>query len=159
MRLNFRHGGKAEIGQTGQFADFDFVHVVVATQQQEPYLSFDNFAFVVFGISSQNEGFDGVLQRQTQQFSHISTGGFARCRGFGHGLRADFASCNWCSRFGLFHVGGVVAAGAVDDGVFTGGGDDLEFFAQIATNRAAVGSYSAVGQAETVKNLAVGTRP
>ena len=45
---------------------------------------------------------------------------------------------------------------AINDGVFARGGDDLEFFTQIATNGATVSGHRAVAQAKTVKNAAIG---
>ncbi len=54
-------------------------------------------------------------------------------------------------RFGLFHVGGVIAVRAVDDGVFTGGGNHLEFFAQITANGATISPHGTVVQAKAVK--------
>ena len=64
----------------------------------------------------------------------------------------------WCQGFGFFHIGGVIAAGAVNDGVLTGGRYHLKLFAQVAANGSAVGSHCSVAQAKTVKNAPVGLR-
>ena len=63
-----------------------------------------------------------------------------------------------CQSLGFFHVGSVVAGGAIDDGVFTRGGNHLELFAQVTANRTAVGGHGAVAQAEAVEDGAVSLR-
>ena len=99
-----------------------------------------------------------MLQRQTQQHGHISTGRFARRGRFRHRLCTNFASGYWRCGFGFFHVGGVVAACAVHNRVFTCRSNHLKFFTQIATDCATVGCHCAVGQAKAVKNFAVSSR-
>ena len=44
---------------------------------------------------------------------------------------------------------------AIHDGVFAGGRNHLEFFAQITTNGTAVGGHCAVAQTKTIENFAV----
>ena len=99
-----------------------------------------------------------MRQRQAQQHGDIGAGALARRGGFGQGLGRGWARLAWCQRLRFFHVGGVVAAGAVNDGVFAGGGHHLKFLGQIAANRAAVGGHGAVLQAKAVEDAAVGLR-
>ncbi len=66
------------------------------------------------------------------------------------------ARARGCQGLGFFQVGGVVAARAIHNGIFAGGGNHLELFAQIPANGAAVGRHRAVGQAKAVKNAPVG---
>ena len=129
---------------------------MVAAQQQQPDAGLGNFPCAVQLVRGQHEGFDGALQGQLQQFGHVGAGGFAGRGGLGHGLRSGRARAFGGGAFGFFHVGGVAAAGAVDDGVFAGGGNYLEFFAHVAADAARVGCHGAVGEAEAVKNGAVG---
>ena len=75
-----------------------------------------------------------------------------------HGLRYGWACVSGRLRFGLFHIGGIAAGGAIHNGIFTRSGNDLKFFTQIATNCAAVSSYSAVVQTKTIENAAVSLR-
>ena len=157
MLVDFFQGGKAESAfHAGHLVGFDFIHVMVATQHQEPDLGFDDLALFVLFFRSQHQRFNGLLQGHVQVLGHIGTGAFARGGGFGHGLRGRRAARLRRQCLGFFHVSGVVAARAVDDGVLTRGGDHLKLFAQVATNGAAVGRDGAVGQAKAVKNTAIG---
>ena len=158
MLFNLRHSGKTEIGQAVELAHLDFVHVMVAAQEQQPDLGLGDIALVVLAIGGQHQRFDGRGQRHVQQRGDVFAGALSRCRCLGHRL----AGCRTRTRrrqgFGLFHIGRVFAARAVHDGVFTGGRNHLEFFAQITANSAAVSRHRAVGQTKSVKNLAVRTR-
>ena len=158
MRFDFGQGGKPEIRQAGQLAHLDFVHVVVAPQQQQPDLGLGDFALLVHDIGGQHQGLDGALQRHRQKGGHVRAGALARRGGAGHGLGGRRALGSGCGGLGLFHVGRVLAVRAVDDGVFTGGGDHLELFAQVAADGAAVRRHGAVLQPETVEDAAVGGR-
>ena len=156
--LDLGQRGEPEAGQTGDLADLDFVHVVVAAQQQQPDPGFEHFAGAAHLVGGQHQGLDGALQRQAQQVSDFGAGALAGGGGFRHGLGRGLTRTGRRQGFGFFHVGCVVAARAVDDGVFAGGGDHLELFAQVAADGAAVGGHGAVAQAEAVKNLAVSRR-
>lgn len=129
---------------------------MVAAQQQQPDLRLDDFARIVGLVGGQHQRLDGGVQRNVQQLGHVGAGAFAGRRGLGEGLGGGAAWARGRQGLGLFHVGGVVAAGAVDDGVFAGGGDDLELLAQVAADGAAVGGHGTVGQAEAVEDAAVG---
>ena len=59
---------------------------------------------------------------------------------------------------GFFHVGRVIAARAVNDGVLASGGHHLEFLGQIATDGAAVCGHGTVLQAKPVKDAAISLR-
>ena len=131
---------------------------MVAAQQQQMQLGFDDFAFFVAAISGNHHRFDHALQGNAQKLSHIRTSGFAWCGHFLHGLRRRWAAVRGCQRFRFFDIGGVITLRAIDDGIFTRSGDDLEFFAQIATYGAAIGSNGAVAQAKTIKDFAVSRR-
>ena len=68
--------------------------------------------------------------------------------------------CEWAGtlrrqRLRLLHVGRIVAGGAINDGVFAGGGNHLELFREVATDSAAVGRHGAVPQAKAVEDGAV----
>ena len=96
------------------------------------------------------------MQGDTQQLRHVCTGALAGC---GHLLQ-----CSDCRRtlslgrqgLGLLHVGRIVTLGAVNNGVLARSGDHLELFTQITANGTGIGRYCTVGQAEAVKNPAVG---
>ena len=60
-----------------------------------------------------------------------------------------------CHGFGELDVGGVVAGGAINDGVFAGIGNDLELLRLVSTDRAGVGGHGAVGQAQPIEHSAV----
>ena len=154
--FNFGHGGKTKGRQTRQFADLDLVHVMVTTQQQQPDLSFDHLALVAQGVGRQHQRFDRGLQGHAQQFGHVSTGAFARRWDFRHGLAGGSTRASGGQRLGFFHIGRVITARTVDDGIFAGGGNHLEFFAQITADGTAVGSHRTVGQTKAVKNTPVG---
>ena len=53
--FNFRQRGKSETRQARHLADLDFVHVVVAAQQQQPDLGFNHFALVVGLVGGQHQ--------------------------------------------------------------------------------------------------------
>ena len=158
MGVNFGQRGKAEVGQARDLADLDLVHAAVAAQQQQPDLRLDDHARRVTLVGSHHQRFERTLQRQAQVFGYIHASTFPWRRYFGHSCYGRGARANRRQRFGFFHIGGVVAAGGIDDGVFTGGGYHLELFAQIASNGSAVGGHGAVGEAKTVKNAAVSLR-
>ena len=154
--FNLRHGRETEVFQPGDFVDLDFVHVMVTAQQQQPDLRLDDLAMLVGGVGGQHQGFDGAAQGQAQQLRHIGTGALAGGGCLGHRLAGGRT---WALRregLGFFHVGSVVAARAVDDGVFARGGNHLKLFAQVTTDGTAVCGHRAIGQAEPVKNPAVG---
>ena len=156
---DFGLGGEAvALVQSGQLAGLDFVHVVVAAQQQQPDLAADDLPFVIGFVGGQHQRFDGGLQWHAQKCGHVGTGAFSGGGRHLHGLAGCGARVRGRQRFGLFHVGGVVALRAVDDGVFAGGGNHLEFFTQIAANGAAVGRHGTVAQAKAVENAAVSLR-
>ena len=154
--LDLGQRGEPEAGQAGDLAHFDFIHVVIAAQQQQPDPGLEDSARSVQFVGGQHQGLDGALQWQAQQVSDFSAGALAGGGGFCHGLSRALTRAGRSQGFGFFHVGRVVAGRAVDDGVFAGGGDHLELFAQVAADGAAVGGHGAVTQAEAVKNLAVG---
>ena len=129
---------------------------MITAQQQEPDIRFDNLALFIERIGGQHQRLDGGGQSHIQQDGHVFAGALARCGDLGQRLHCRAAWLSGCQRFGFFHVGGVAAGGAVNDGVFAGGGDHLKLFGQIAPNGAAVSGHGAVGQAKAVKNLAVG---
>ena len=159
VRLNLGHGGKAKAGvQPRHLGGLDLVHVVVAAQQQQPDLGLGHGTLRVQLVGGQHQRLDGARQRQAQQFGHFGAGGLAGRGRVRQGLRGRRARACRRQRLGLLHVGGVVAAGAVDDGVFAGGGDDLEFLAQIAADGPGIGRHRAVAQAKAVKDGAVGAR-
>ena len=156
MGFDLDHGGKTEIGQALHLADLDLVHLVVAAQQQQPDLGLDDLTGLVAGVGGQHQGLDGLAQGQAQLCRHGFAGAVA---GRGHLLQrlgCRRAGTGRCQALGLLDVGRVVALGAVDDGVFTGGGNHLELFAQITTDGTAVGAHGTVLQAETVKDALVG---
>ena len=156
--FNFGHRGKPETGHAGQLADFDFVHLMIAAQQQQPDLGRQRLAGRVHAVSGQNQRLHGGSQWQTQHLSHRRAGAFARrWQSRARLLRRRPRSAGG-GRFGLFHIGRVVACRGVNDGVFAGGGNHLEFFAQVAANRTAVSRHRTVAQTEAVKNLAVSLR-
>ena len=159
--VNFCQRGKAKTClKPRQLTDFDFVHVVVAAHQQQPNLAFNDFTFIVGVICRQHQRLDRGGQGHAQQLGHVFASAFAGCRHFGQGLRGlhtqDLASRIHC--LGFFHVGRVIAVRAIHDGVFAGGGNHLELFAQVAANGAAVSRHRAVAQAKAVKNTPVGFR-
>ena len=159
VRVNFSQGGKAKaFVKAGQLAHFHLVHVVVAAHQQQPNLRLQHLALVVQVVGGQHQGFDSLRERQAQQHGHIGAGAFARRGGFGHGLVRRWAWLLGCECLRFFHVGGVVAVGAIDDGVFASGGHHLKFLGQIAANGAAVGGHGTVLQAEAVKDATVSLR-
>ena len=158
VRLDLCQRGEPESSQAGDLADLDFVHVVVPAYQQQPDLCLDDFARSVQHVGRQHQRLHRTVQRQSQQLGHVSAGALAGGGRFRHGLCRALARTGRCQGFGFFHIGRVVAAGAVDDGVFAGGSDHLELFAEVAADGAAVGGHGAVTQPEAVKNLAVGSR-
>ena len=157
MFVNFSQSGKAETHiQARQLADFDFIHVVITTQQQQPNFGGFDVALLVSFVCGQHQRFDSGGQGHIQQGRHVFTSTLAG--GWRQGL--GFASGRACLRrgqcLGLFHVGGVIAVGAIHDGVFAGSRNHLELFAQITTNGTAVGGHCTVAQAKTVKDFAIG---
>ena len=131
---------------------------MVAAQQQQPDLAFDDFTQVVGFIGGQHQRFDGGGERHTQQLGHGSTGALARRGGLDQRLAGGSARSCRGQRLGFFHVGGVTTVWAINDGVFARGGNHLKFLTQVATNGTTVGSHGAVGQAKAVKDAAVGLR-
>ena len=159
MRHDFGLGRKTEaLIQPRHLAGLDFVHVVIAAQQQQPDLGVDDFARLVGLICCQHQRFDRGLQWHTQKFGHIGASAFAGRWCHLHTFTGRRACLGGRQRLGLFHIGGIAAAGAVNDGVFARGGNHLKFFAQIAANGATIGRYGAVVEAKAVKNAAVGLR-
>ena len=126
--LDLGHGRKAECSQSGQLADLDFVHVVVATHQQQPDLGFDNFALVIQYISRQHQRLDRDGQGHTQQFGHIRASAFTRSGCFGKRLGGCRTRSKWSQGFGLFHVRRVVAGRAVNNRIFACSRNHLKFF-------------------------------
>ena len=156
---DLRHGGEAEAHvQTRHLARLDLVQVVVATQQQQPDAGLGDLALRVQFVGGEHQGLDGAHQRQAQQLRHGGAGALAGRGRAGHRLAGRRARAGGRQRLGFLHVGGVVAAGAVDDGVLAGVGDDLEFLAQITADGAGIGRHGAVAQAEAVEDGAVGLR-
>jgi hypothetical protein len=84
------------------------------------------------------------------------TGGLAGRGRFGQRLQRIAARGQQRDGFGQFDVGGVVAGGAIDDGVLAGVRDDLELMRAVPADGAGVGRDRAVLQAEAVEDLAVG---
>ena len=128
---------------------------MVAAQQQEPDLRLDHFALLVEHIGRQHQGFDGLRQRQMQQLGHFFARAFAGRGHAGHRLAGRCTHRGGCQRLGFFHVGGVITAGAVHDGVFASSGNHLKLFAQIAANGAAVSRHRAITQTKPIKNFAI----
>ncbi len=152
--FNLGQGGEAEIRQARHLADLDFVHArgrraaaaarlaisrACPPRQVRRWPSPATSTVVLSGMPSSSATLAQVALPGWASWPWPATPACARALG---------RQC-----FGLFHVGGVVAAGAVDDGVFAGGGDHLEFLAEVAAYGAAVGGDCAVGQAEAVKIL------
>ena len=129
---------------------------MVTAQQQQPDHRLFHASGLIHGVSRQHQRLDCALQRHGQQLSDSSTCALVRrgcldeklCR---RRPRSDGRQC-----LGLFHVGGVIAARAIDDCILTGSSNHLEFFTQITANGAAVGRHGAIGQTESVKNSPVG---
>ena len=128
---------------------------MVAPHQQQPHLGFDNFSCIVGVVCRQYQGLDRGLQRYAQQLGHIFASAFARCRC----QRASRCGCaaRLCrgQRLGFFHVGGVIALGAIHNRILAGGCDHLKLFAQIAANRTAVSRHGPITQTEAVKNTPI----
>ena len=159
MRIDFLQRREPEaVFHARNFVGFNLVEVVVATQHQQPDLGLDDLTQFVFFFCRQHQRLDGLLQWYAQVLRHVGTSAFARCRGFGHGLRWRLAWHLGRQSLGFFHVGRIVAAGAIHNGVFAGGRDDLKLFTQVAANGAAVGRHGPVAQAKTVEDAAVGLR-
>ena len=156
MVFDLGQGGETEaLVQPWHLGNLDLVHVMVAAQQQQPYLRAHDVTGIVQRIGGQHQRLHGGGQRHAKQLRHVGTGGLAGGGCLGHGLRSCRARLRGRQCLGLLHVGGVVALRAVDDGILAGCRNHLEFLAQVATNGATVGSHSTVAQAETVKNAAV----
>ena len=96
MRFNFCAARQAEIGQACQFADFDFIDFMVAAQQQQVQLGFDDIALVITHIRGNDHRLDHALQRYAQQLGHIGAHGFARGGYFLQGLRRRSAAMRGC---------------------------------------------------------------
>ena len=129
VRLDFGHGGKAPtLRKHGQLAHFDFVHVVIATHQQQPHLAAHDLACFVERVGGQHQGLDGALQGQAQQLGHFGAGAATRRGNLGHGFRSCSGWAFGGQGLGLFHVGGVIALGAIHNGVFAGRRNHLELF-------------------------------
>ena len=59
--VNLGQGGEAKTSQSGHLADLDFVHLVVAAQQQQPDLCLDDFARFVGLVRGQHQRLDAGL--------------------------------------------------------------------------------------------------
>lgn len=77
-------GGEAEARQAGQLAGLDLVQLVVAAQHQKPDL---DLALVAFG--GQDDGFDGLFQRDAEQLGHVLAFGGAGVATSAMGWRAS----------------------------------------------------------------------
>jgi hypothetical protein len=86
MVFNLGQCGEAEVRQARHLADLDFVHVVVAAQQQQPDLRLGGLARLIERIGSQYQRLDGGLQWNAQQLGHVGAGGLAGGGRPGHGL-------------------------------------------------------------------------
>ena len=53
--VNLGQAGKPEAGQASDLANLDFVHAVVAAQQQQPDLGLDGFACFIERVGGQNQ--------------------------------------------------------------------------------------------------------
>ena len=85
--VNFCQCGKTEAYiQAWQLAHFNFVHVVVATKQQQPNLGGFDVALLVRFIGGQDQRFHSGRQRHAQQGRNIFAGAFAGCGGEGLGF-------------------------------------------------------------------------
>ena len=140
----------------GQLADFDFVHVMVTTQQQQPDLDICDHALLVNLFRGQHQRFDGALKWQAQLPGHGSAGAVAGRGDDCHRLSGCATWFCWRQCLGFFHVGSIVTGGAIHDGIFTRGSNHLKFLAQVASNGTTVGRHSAIGQAESIKNPTIG---
>ena len=157
MLVNFCQCGKTKARiQARQLAHFDFVHVVIATKQQQPNLGGFELALLVCFVGGQDQRFHSAGQRDVQQSRHILAGALAGRGCECLGLRCSRSLSGGRQSFCLFHVGRVIALRAIHDGVLAGGRNDLKLFTQIATNSATVGCYSTVAQAKAVKDFAIG---
>ena len=150
--LSFR--GEAETCETSDFSCLHLIERMITAHEQQPNLGFDDFAFVVALIGGEHEGFHGRLQRHIEQGGNIFAGALAWRRRFLHRLGGCGAGGGRCA-LGFFNIRCVIRIRAVNDRVFSRGGNHLEFFAQIAANRAAVCRYRAVAQAKAIKYFAV----
>ena len=128
---------------------------MVATQQQQPDLGFNNFACFIDLVRRQHQGFDGAGQRQAQLIGHGLAGAVAGGGDFFQRLAGRWAGAGGGQALGFFDVGGVIAVRAVHDGIFTGGSNHLKLFAQVPANGTTVGPHGTVLQAKTVKNALV----
>ena len=158
MVFDFRHRGEAETCHTGQLADLDFVHFVVAAQQKQDNVRRQCLAGLIDLVACQDQRFDGCGQGQTEHLGDRRAGAFARRRQTLHRLGRRGSGVSWWGGLRLFHIGRIVAAGCVNNGIFARCGNHLELFAQVTAYGAAVSGHRAVAQAETVKNLAIGLR-
>mmetsp|Transcript_53733 Transcript_53733/g.126540 ORF Transcript_53733/g.126540 Transcript_53733/m.126540 type:complete len:357 (-) Transcript_53733:266-1336(-) len=129
---------------------------MVATDQQQPHLGLLDRAVLVQVVGGQHQGLHGLRQRQAEQRRHVFAGAFARRGRLGQRLRGHASGGQQRQGLGKLDVGGVVAGGAIHDGVFAGVGDDLEFMRAVAADRAGVGRDGAVLQAEALEDAAVG---
>ena len=156
VHLDLGHGGKSKVRQALQLAHLDFIHVVVATQQQQPDLGLGHVAFVIFDVGSQHQRFNRSGQGNRQQYSDILAGALARgCYSF-NSARGAISIGRRRQSLRFFDICGIVRVRAVNDGVFARGGNHLKLFVQVAADRTTVGSHGAVSQAKAVKNPTVG---
>ena len=125
--LDLADRGKAKpVLQAFNFAGLDFVQAVIATDQQQPDGALEDVARLVLHVGGQNQRLDRLRQRQAQQRGHVFAGAFAGRGRLDHGHRRRRTAAQQGQGFGEFDVGRIVTGGAVDDGVLTGIGDDLE---------------------------------